>query len=168
MNLHLKSQVPETVGRHVFTSEGNNLNNSYLMLKTDRNLKCVTSHLQPAVPTPEPQILDLQVLVPTLIFFGDYFKIYGEHCFDMYSCFITVMPVESSSENPSVLIVNHFFQQVDRDKAIIVLVLHSLKKKTVSECNPYKVKTCTINLLHSIHEGCTKREPLEFPCKDPL
>ena len=136
MNFHLKSQVPETVSRHVVASEGNNLNNSYLMLKTDRNLKCVTSHLQLAVPTPEPQILDLQVLVPTLIFFGDYFKIYGEHCFDMYSCFITVMPVESSTENPFVLIVNHFFQQVDRDKAIIVLVLHYLKKKTVSECNP--------------------------------
>ena len=55
------------------------INNSYLMLKTDRNLKCITSHLQPAVPTPEPQILDLQALVGTLIFFGAHFKICGEH-----------------------------------------------------------------------------------------
>lgn len=45
-----------------------NIQCSYLMLKTDRNVKCVRSHLQPAVPTPELQILDLQVLVASLLF----------------------------------------------------------------------------------------------------
>ena len=38
------------------------------MLKTDRNVKCVKLHLQSAVPTPELQILDLQVLVASLLF----------------------------------------------------------------------------------------------------
>ena len=38
------------------------------MLKTHRNVKCVRLHLQPAVPTPEVQILDLQVLVASLLF----------------------------------------------------------------------------------------------------
>ena len=49
------------------------------MLKTDSNVKCVKSYLQLTVPTPELQILDLQVLVATLK------SVSTEHCFDMYS-----------------------------------------------------------------------------------
>jgi len=49
------------------------------------------------------------------------------------------MPVESPTENPFVLTVNLFFQQVDKDKAII-LALHYLKKKTVSDVTIKKLK----------------------------
>ena len=49
------------------------------------------------------------------------------------------MPVESSTENPFVLTLSPFFQQVDKDKAII-LALHHLKKKTISDVTIKKLK----------------------------
>lgn len=60
-------------------------------------------------------------------------------CTVLLSCFIMAMPVESSTENTFVLTVNPFFQQVDKDKAII-LALHYLKKKTLSDVTIKKLK----------------------------
>lgn len=96
------------------------------MLRTDRNVKCARSHLQPAVPTSELQILDLQVLVATLLVLVTTLK----------SLQSTVL---ICTENTFVLTVNPFFQQVDKDKAII-LALHYLKKKTLSDVTIKKLK----------------------------
>ena len=96
------------------------------MLRTDRNVKCARSHLQPAVPTSELQILDLQVLVATLLVLVTTLK----------SLQSTVL---ICTENTFVLTVNPFFQQVDKDKAIL-LALHYLKKKTLSDVTIKKLK----------------------------
>ena len=72
------------------------------------------------------------------------------------------MLVESSTKNTCVLIVNHFFQQVDRDKAIIVLVLHYLKKKTLSDVILTKLKPVLLTFCFPCMKDSPKENLLSF------
>ena len=61
-------------------------------------------------------------------------------CTVLLSCFIMTMPVESPTENPFVLTLSTFFQQVDEDKAIILALHYLKKKKTISDFTIKKLK----------------------------